>query len=129
MPIQSAKITCTHFLLFFVGPYRAVGTICNDRRIFPYAAGALEAPPPAGLGQRSGGGPRTKPLGAPEIWHLNVQTTAQKTQLCGSVSLYKMNLKEKIIHLMFQTRKITRWHKYSQAEVENSKVYFAFVHN
>ena len=103
-------------LLFFVGPYRAVGTICNDRRFFPYE-------------QRSGGGPRTKPIGAPEIWHLKVQNTAQKTQLCGSVSLYKMNLKEKIIHLIFQTRPITRLHKYSQVEVENSTVYFAFVHN
>ena len=85
--------------------------------------------PPADPGQRSGGGPRTKPLGAPEIWHLKVQNTAQKVQLCGSVSLYKMNLKEEITHLMFQTRPITRLHKYSQVEVENSKVYFAFVHN
>ena len=86
-------------------------------------------PPSAGPGQRSGGGPKTEPLGAPEISHLKVQNTAQKIQLCGSVSLYKMNLKEKIIHLMFQTRQITRLHKYSQVEVENSKVYFAFVHN
>ena len=75
---------CTHFLRFFVRPYCAVGMICNDGRFFPYAAG----------------GPRTKPLGAPEIWHLKVQNTAHKTQLGGSVSLYKMNLKEKIIHLI-----------------------------
>ena len=49
---------CTHFLLFSVGPYGAVGTICNDRRFFPYAAGGLGALnlPPAGPGQRSGGG-------------------------------------------------------------------------
>ena len=62
------------------GPYRAVGTICNDRRFFPYAAGGLGGakPPPAGLGQRFGGGPGAKPLGAPEIWHFKVQNTTQK---------------------------------------------------
>ena len=27
--------------MFFVGPYRTVGTICNDRRFFPYSAGGL----------------------------------------------------------------------------------------
>ena len=39
---------CTHFLMFFVGPYRTVGTICNDRRFFPYPAGGLGGakPPP-----------------------------------------------------------------------------------
>ena len=48
-----------HFLLSFVGPHRAVGKICNDSRFFPYAAGGLGALnlPPAGPGQRSGGGP------------------------------------------------------------------------
>ena len=40
---------CTHFLLFFVGPYRAVGTICNDHRFISYAAGGLGGakPPPS----------------------------------------------------------------------------------
>ena len=71
--------------------------------------GALNFPL-AGPGQRSGGVQVAKPLGAPEIWHFKV------TQLCGSVSLYKMNLKEKIIHFMFQTRLITRFYKYSQVK-------------
>ena len=39
----SPLFTCTHFLLFFVGPHRAMGTICNDRRSLPYAAGGLGA--------------------------------------------------------------------------------------
>ena len=34
---------CMHFLLFFVGLYRAVGMIYNDRKSFSYAAGGLEA--------------------------------------------------------------------------------------
>ena len=68
--------------MFFVGPYRTVGTICNDRRFFPYPAeglggGALNLPP-AGPGQRSDGCPGAKPLGALEIWHFKVQNTAQK---------------------------------------------------
>ena len=54
--------TCTHFLMFFVGPYRTVGTICNDCRFFPYPAGGLGVLnlPPAGPGQRSGGCPGGK---------------------------------------------------------------------
>ena len=53
---------CTHLLLFFVGPYRAIGTICNDHRFFPYAAGGLGGtkPPPSRSRQRSGGGPGGK---------------------------------------------------------------------
>ena len=35
--------TCTHFLLFCVGPNRVVGTICNDRGSLPYAARGLGA--------------------------------------------------------------------------------------
>ena len=89
--------------------------------------GVWGALPPAGPGQRSGGGPRTKPFGAPEIWHLKVQNTAQKTQLLWLSYLVQNEFKRK--DLMFQTRPITRLHKYSQVEVENSKVYFAFVHN
>ena len=36
--------------------------------------------PPAGPGQRSGGGggPGARPLRAPEIWHFKEQNTAQK---------------------------------------------------
>ena len=104
--------------MFFVGPYRTVGTICNDRRFFPYPAGSLGvlSLPPAGPGQRSSGCPGSK---APwSSGNLAFQGTkySPKTQLCGSVSLYKMNLKEKIIHLMFQTRTITVLHKYSQVK-------------
>ena len=48
--------------MFFVGPYRTLGTICNDCRFFPYQAGGMGALnlPPAGLGQRSGGYPGGK---------------------------------------------------------------------
>ena len=51
---------CTHFLLFFVGLYPVVGTICNDCKSFPN--GGLGALPP----------------GAQEIWHLKIQNTAKK---------------------------------------------------
>ena len=39
--------------MFFVGPYRTVGTICNDRRFFSYPAGGLgdAKSPPAGQGR------------------------------------------------------------------------------
>ena len=89
-----------------------IGTICNDRKSFPYAAGGAGIPP-AGPEQNSR--------------NLAFQGTkySRKTQLRGSVSFHKMNLKEKIIHLMFQTGPMTRLHKYSQTEVENSKAYLA----
>ena len=64
---------CTHFLLFFVGPHCVVGTICNDRRSLPYAAGGQRhCKPPVGPWQSPGGGR------ALQIWYLKVQNTAQK---------------------------------------------------
>ena len=50
------------------------------RRSFPNATGVWgRYKPPAGPGQSSGGGPGGKAPGAPEIWHLKVQNTAENS--------------------------------------------------
>ena len=87
--------------------------------------GGGAASSPAGPGQSSGGVQGALPLELQKsgISRYKIQP---KTHFRGSISFYKMNLKGKIIHLMFQTN--TRLYKYSRVEVENSKAYFAFVH-
>ena len=61
---------------------------------------------PAGPGQSSGGVQGALPLELQKsgISRYKIQP---KTHFRGSISFYKMNLKGKIIHLMFQTRPMT----------------------
>ena len=105
-----------HFLLFFVGPYCAVGTTCNDRKFFLYAAGglgALNLPPPQQVQGRGLVGSRGQgPLQLRKSGILKYKIQPKNSTLWFSFLVQK----EKIIHLMFQTRPITRLHEYSQVK-------------